>query len=105
MLPEFMRAIIRATWLCEGAGEMYVALDETSTLVGYSQWIPPGRDLWDSCVGVPVSSFASRRSPFYREDQRQLGHYEFKAKLSDEGKKYFDESVNCTPDYVLRIEY
>ena len=43
-----MRAVIKASWLCEGAGETYVALDENDTLVGYSQWIPPGRDLWDS---------------------------------------------------------
>ncbi|EPS99419.1 hypothetical protein FOMPIDRAFT_1050695 [Fomitopsis schrenkii] len=83
LLPEFMSAIIRASWLCEGAGETYVALDEDGTLVGYSQWIPPGRDLWDS------------------EDQRQLGYYDFMAKLSDEGKKYFEESLgNFFPKYL-----
>ena len=43
-----MRAVIKATWLCEGAGETYVALNENGALVGYSQWIPSGRDLWDS---------------------------------------------------------
>lgn len=48
LLPDFMCAVIKASWLCEGAGETYVALDENDTLVGYSQWIPPGRDLWDS---------------------------------------------------------
>lgn len=52
-----MSAIIRASWLCEGAGETYVALDEDGTLVGYSQWIPPGRDLWDSCVRQYVLNF------------------------------------------------
>lgn len=48
LLPLFMRAIIKATWLCEGAGITYVATDTDGTLVGYSQWIPVGRDLFDS---------------------------------------------------------
>ncbi|EPS99243.1 hypothetical protein FOMPIDRAFT_1164163 [Fomitopsis schrenkii] len=75
LLPLFMRAIIKATWLCEGAGITYVATDTDGTLVGYSQWIPVGRDLFDS------------------EDQRQYGYYEFMDKISDEGKKYFEESL------------
>ncbi|TFY55921.1 hypothetical protein EVJ58_g7946 [Rhodofomes roseus] len=75
LLPLLMRSIIKATWLCEGAGVTYVATDEEGTLVGYSQWIPSGRDLFDS------------------EDQRQFGFYEFMEKMSDEGKKYFEESL------------
>ncbi|KAH9915531.1 uncharacterized protein B0H18DRAFT_1041282 [Fomitopsis serialis] len=75
LLPLLMRAIIKATWLGEGAGDTYVATDENGTLVGYSQWIPSGRDVFDS------------------EDQRQYGFYEFMEKISDEGKKYFEESL------------
>lgn len=36
-------------------------------------------------------------SLFRREDQRQLGYYDFMGKMSDEGKKYFKESVSRTP--------
>ena len=36
-------------------------------------------------------------SLFHREDQRQLGYYDFMEKMSDEGKKYFKESVIRTP--------
>ncbi|KZT65100.1 hypothetical protein DAEQUDRAFT_769142 [Daedalea quercina L-15889] len=43
---RLMRAIIKASWLC--AGVTYVATDAHGALAGYSQWIPPGRDLFDS---------------------------------------------------------
>ncbi|KAH9926394.1 uncharacterized protein B0H18DRAFT_1118898 [Fomitopsis serialis] len=83
LLPILMRSIIKATWLCEGAGETYVATDENGTLVGYSQWIPPGRDLWDS------------------EDQRQCGYYDFMERMSEEGNNYFKQSLgNEFPKYL-----
>ena len=49
LLPLFINAMISATWLCEGAGYTYVAIDDdTGKLIGISQWTAPGRNLWDS---------------------------------------------------------
>ncbi|KAH9837915.1 uncharacterized protein C8Q71DRAFT_857088 [Rhodofomes roseus] len=75
LLPLLMHAIIKATWLWEGAGITYVATDENGVLVGFSQWLPLGQDLFGS------------------EDRRQFGFDEFMEKMSDEAKKYFAESL------------
>ena len=39
------RGVIRPFSLI--AGEMYTARDENGTLVGFTVWIPPGRDGFD----------------------------------------------------------
>ncbi|EPS99421.1 hypothetical protein FOMPIDRAFT_1124467 [Fomitopsis schrenkii] len=92
LLPSFISAMIRASWLCEGAGYTYVAIDDdTGKLVGISQW-----------------SFLYSD----REDQRERGFNDFLQTLSDEGKAYVNGSSQvraqfCTimmvdPEYQRR---
>lgn len=66
------RAMIKPQALV--SGEMYAAMDKSGTLVGFTLWLRPGRDMYD----------------FEGDQETEMGLDEFKSKLSD-GGKYFDE--------------
>uniref|UniRef100_A0A8H7Y4C3 N-acetyltransferase domain-containing protein n=1 Tax=Psilocybe cubensis TaxID=181762 RepID=A0A8H7Y4C3_PSICU len=61
-------AMLRAGIL---AGEYYTATNKDGKLIGYTLWMPPGREI------------------FSTEEERQLGFNEFMARLPDQGKEYF----------------
>ncbi|KAJ3511538.1 hypothetical protein NLJ89_g4046 [Agrocybe chaxingu] len=67
-MPLQALALLRAGVL---SGEYYEATNEEGELVGYTMWMPPGQEM------------------FSTEEQKQLGLYEFMAKLSDEAKEYY----------------
>ncbi|KAI0938554.1 hypothetical protein AcV5_000206 [Taiwanofungus camphoratus] len=68
-ISDMARAMIKPIALV--AGEMYTATDEDGALVGFTLWLPPGRNVWET------------------EEQRQLGFYAFLETLPEEGKKYY----------------
>ena len=41
---------------------------------------------------------------FYREDQRQLGYYDFMEKMSEEGQKYYKDSVISTQGVCWAVQ-
>jgi len=53
------------------AGEYYAATNGEGEIVGFTMWMPPGQDM------------------FSTEEQRNLGFYDFMARLPEEGKEYF----------------
>lgn len=70
LFPGWARGVVAASALI--AGDMYAAIDEDNTLVGFALWIPPGR--------VPLDT----------EEERQLGFNQFWEKLSPEGRDYIE---------------
>ncbi|CAA7265027.1 unnamed protein product [Cyclocybe aegerita] len=68
LMPLQALALLRAG---VHSGEYYEASNEQGELVGYTLWMPPGQEM------------------FSTEEQKQLGLYEFMAKLSDEAKEYY----------------
>ncbi|KAF9812725.1 hypothetical protein IEO21_06033 [Rhodonia placenta] len=70
LFPGWARGVVAASALI--AGDMYAAIDEDNTLVGFALWIPPGR--------VPLET----------EEERQLGFNQFWKKLSPEGRDYIE---------------
>ncbi|KAF9807757.1 hypothetical protein IEO21_08071 [Rhodonia placenta] len=68
LFPDWARSIVAASAFI--SGEMYAAIDESNTLVGFAMWMPPGR--------VPLTT----------EEERQLGWNQFWKKLSPEGRDY-----------------
>ncbi|EFI28762.1 hypothetical protein CC1G_13788 [Coprinopsis cinerea okayama7 len=71
LVSYMIGAMLRAGAL---EGEYYVATDEAGKLVGYTMWMPPGKQLFES------------------EAQRNLGLHEFQNKLSDETKEYWQNT-------------
>ncbi|PPQ89987.1 hypothetical protein CVT25_009627 [Psilocybe cyanescens] len=61
-------AMLRAGIL---AGEYYTATNQEGKLIGYTLWMPPGRDI------------------FSTDEQRKLGFNEFMTRLPTQGKEYF----------------
>lgn len=87
--------MIRAIWLCDGAGYTYVAIDnDTGKLVGISQWTAPGRNLWDSLVSALIAISPVQDLFSDRENQRECGFNDFLQRLSEEGKAYVNGSVS-----------
>ena len=91
------RGVIRAFSLI--AGEMYTARDENGTLVGFTIWIPPGRDGFDRCA-ILLFLAGGERGDLVRTgsvcspDQFEMGFGDFLGRLDEEGRAFQEEAVS-----------
>jgi hypothetical protein len=78
------------------AGEYYEASNEEGELIGYTMWMPPGREMFSTFVffiRILIGMHSQTHDP-HREEQRKCGFYEFMSKLSPEAESYFKTKVN-----------
>ncbi|KAH9914400.1 uncharacterized protein BXZ73DRAFT_106644 [Epithele typhae] len=68
-LPSLVKLLIRPITLVAGVGHIYIARDESGTLVGFLLFTLPGQ--------------------LVIEEQRQMGMYEYVAELPEDAKEYF----------------
>ncbi|PCH43237.1 acetylornithine deacetylase [Wolfiporia cocos MD-104 SS10] len=68
LLQDLAESMIRP--IAFQIGDMYTATDENGDMVGFTMWIPPGKQLLST------------------EDQMRLGYTDFMSKLPDEVKSY-----------------
>ncbi|KAH9934042.1 uncharacterized protein BXZ73DRAFT_100883 [Epithele typhae] len=70
-LPSLVKLLIRPITLVAGVGHIYIARDESGTLVGFLLFTLPGQLVMST------------------EEQRQMGMYEYVADLPEDAKEYF----------------
>lgn len=77
------------------SGEYYEATNENGELVGYTIWMPPGKEIFSTSVFFDDLNRCDTKQLIYesREEQKNLGYYDFMSKLSDEAQEYFNSKV------------
>ncbi|KZT08580.1 uncharacterized protein LAESUDRAFT_723445 [Laetiporus sulphureus 93-53] len=74
LIPTMARAMIKPIALV--VGDMYTATDESGKLAGFTLWLPPGRNLYDT-----------------GKEQLEMGYLDLMDKLPEEGRAYFAETM------------